>query len=285
MKFNLEFLHISLKTVLQISLAILSACSQETQQNRNTDEKSNAATNSTTDDETASKDPSNDESTCEGDGCKTTQTSMEVCKSPDSPLAQPGSIQEFIDLLNLLPKPTTINCVLQSLKRPLEITATSNRFSAQGATSQKSPRIFIQLKSLVLTFVPDGPEKNHIELAETTTFNQSIKGDLELPITETLQENSPFRSVFGGGEPACANLCHSNYTQIEAYSDGVVKYSSERIFPKESTIVPLIDLEIIREGCEGDNSQLCYFYRSLFDHGEINSFEFPKQAKSDGLPF
>jgi hypothetical protein len=213
------------------------------------------------------------EKTCLLEGCDSKEKYECVIPNEMAASQAPETIQQAVDLINALPKPLTIYCFLEALQRPLFVNATSNDFSAQGATSINSPRIFIKYKKLIISFVPEREGSQNIELAEETTVGNTIKGDLHFPIEEAkLAEVAPYQSIFKAGEPSCANLCHSGYEALKTFENGTVKYSSEQIFPKASKDVTVEEMKEWRDQCDPYISPLCDFYRSMFDSGEVKSF-------------
>ena len=67
------------------------------------------------------------------------------CRAPSSVSNAPQSIAETVTLINALPKPLTLPCFLESLARPLEMSATFSVVSAQPAVGHRSPRVFLFL--------------------------------------------------------------------------------------------------------------------------------------------
>ncbi len=197
------------------------------------------------------------------------------CEFPATLTENPETIDGFVAFINELPPPVTVSCVLQALKRPLLLNATSNRFSAQGAVDSEAPRIFIKMGSLILTTVAKGEGSSSIEMSESINSTMSVKGDLKFPFTEDIPEQAPYKNIYAGGSASCAGLCHTDYQEIKKYPDGAVKYASTIIAPKPSLNVPLVELQMLRSACEGVEQQLCDFYRDLMDHGDVQAFTFP----------
>ena len=105
------------------------------------------------------------------------------CVAPLGVNGSPRCTQELIELLNALPKPTSVACFLESLERPLTVYATSSQFSAQPAFSGASPRLFLKLGSLWLSVVIDGKSSYLMEFGDRVVGDplRSIKGELQLP--------------------------------------------------------------------------------------------------------
>ena len=97
-----------------------------------------------------------------------------LCVRPKTVITDPRTIEDVIRLLNEMPKPVSVACLIDVLERPLHVNATSNPFSGQPATSSKSPRIFLFLgKSLLVSVVPTGAGAEVVEFGFNTDENRS----------------------------------------------------------------------------------------------------------------
>jgi hypothetical protein len=239
-----------------------------------TEKESEKKVSSPAPDEAKTEPVTDETASCLTPGCTEEQPAHQECSPPTGIDNGPQTIQAFMTFLNALPKPTTINCVIQTLKRPLEINATSNTLSAQGATGKNSPRIFIRSGKLLLSVLADGDGSDAIELAETFDTTTSIKGELKFPLSAALKEESPYIGLYQGGIGLCAGACHGGYTEILKYDAATVKYGTRILYPPSKSNIPLIDLELIRDACGQLTSPLCLFYKDLFDHGVVGNFEF-----------
>lgn len=192
-------------------------------------------------------------------------------------LTNPQSIEQFIDFINSLPKPTTVNDVLSAFTRPIAVNATSNVFSAQGATGPESPRIFLNFGNLFLSFVADGMGSDAIEISQKTPFGDSIKGDLKFPITESVPEWGPYESVVYQNSPSCGGICHSDIRVIASNESGAMKYASEFIIPMYNKNVSVFKMRAFLTNCgeiNDSSEQRCFFYDALFNYGEVEPYSF-----------
>lgn len=202
---------------------------------------------------------------------------VESCETPDLKNIDISHIPGFLQFLNLLPKPTSVICVINALPRPFLINATSNKFSGQPAASYQSPRIFIKLGKLIISVVPAGETSYSMELAETYKDLMSIKGDLKFPLTESISPESPFKNIYDKGQYSCAKLCHAKVVDVEKFNSEIVSYASTIIFPRRVNEVAFIDLQLIRDECDNEEikeKKICRFYKALFDNGEVEYFSY-----------
>ena len=79
-----------------------------------------------------------------------------ICVAPEGINNDPRSMPEVITLINALPKPVSVACLIDALKGPFKVNATSSFFSAQPAYSEEAPRIFLFFEPLYISVVPAG---------------------------------------------------------------------------------------------------------------------------------
>jgi len=75
------------------------------------------------------------------------------CLPPAGVSGSPRNVEQAVLLMNSLPRPTTLECFIESLDRPLELYLTSSNLSLQPADGARSPRTFIVQGALVLSVV------------------------------------------------------------------------------------------------------------------------------------
>lgn len=196
--------------------------------------------------------------------------------SLEANLSDPHSIEELIDLINILPKPLNTDCLISSLKRPLLINATSSTLSAQPA-SDGNPRIFIFKGDLIITIVTGGEGAKVLEFSELTSQTRSIKGELPLPIRENISYSSPFSKISRMNQTTCSG-CHRSET-LEFDLEGVAVYSSLAFRPTTNKLIPLETLKQYHYVCQAlnDSSQRCSILSALFKTNEVSLKEFPSE--------
>ncbi|MFP2904637.1 hypothetical protein ACLESD_06180 [Pyxidicoccus sp. 3LFB2] len=187
----------------------------------------------------------------------------------------PGTIEEAVALINSLPRPTSVACLVESLDRPLRLSATESDLSAQPAHGRRSPRVFLFSGPLIISVVPDGPGAEVVEFAELDDSGRSIKGELAFPIEAEVLPEAPYTKVmFQPGVTVCA-LCHAD--ERPAYRVGNAwAYSSRALRPVDSSLVPLEELQREASTCDASaEPERCRLLQELFEHGMPRAHAFP----------
>ena len=192
---------------------------------------------------------------------------------PDAP-TRPRSIEDVVDLINALPKPTSLPCFLESLERPLRIAATSHDFSAQPASGEATPRMFLFAEPLVLSVVPAGTGSELLEMAQDIGSSRSIKAELEFPIEAALDYAAPFQRPDLGEMSTCVG-CHPNETPWPAV-EYATAWVSDALQPPSDTMVPAAFVRQHQLDCDAATErQRCAMLDALFGHGPTESASFP----------
>jgi hypothetical protein len=195
------------------------------------------------------------------------------CVAPEGTNAAPRDIEELVALMNALPKPTTVACLLSSLERPLEIYATRSELSAQPASGAENPRTFLVLGPLLVSIVPGGASSHLVELGYRTTEGRSIKAEIAFPLTREVTAADLFERVQTGRVSMCSG-CHANELRV---TDGFFS-GTEGAF--ESAVIPPlyfyeVDLETYRAEVPLCDTTLeperCGMLNGLFEHGEVRA--------------
>jgi hypothetical protein len=189
----------------------------------------------------------------------------------------PGTVDELTELVNLLPRPATVPCLIQSLKRPLNIYITNSTQSAQPAASNESPRVFIFTGNLILSIVPVGATSEFLEVSQLISDTRSIKAELKFPFNSSISKSLAYDTVNpnGNGVTTCKG-CHgtdfldSSITHSDAYN-------SEAIKPFPSMKISPATLEVQSIICDSTNTQSyrCKLIQSIFKQGNVINKEFP----------
>jgi hypothetical protein len=184
-------------------------------------------------------------------------------------------IADVIALINGLPKPVTLDCVIASLRRPFALNATASVISAQPATSREKPRIFLQNEGLFLSVVPGAAT---LEFGETWQSLYSIKGELTFPIRENLSDNAPFVGIgpiFSGSQnqTRCGAPCHGTTLEYSKQG-GVTIFASQIVRPNPALDIPLDELKAAWKNCSTPDDPACQLYDALFDEADPSRFDF-----------
>ena len=202
------------------------------------------------------------------------------CIPPEGVDAAPRTIADAVTLLNALPAPVDIPCFLESLDRPLKIHATTSTFSAQPAYDAENPRVFLFAGDLVMSVVPAGEGADLLEFGEFVDDFQTLKGEVQLPLSGTLAPADPFERIRFQNGTGCG-LCHHNEHEVGTL-DGVSQFASLAFQPALNHDLAEEDVRAARDACEGQDTERCRILRALFDHGVVLFTEFPEDLPSFG---
>jgi len=181
----------------------------------------------------------------------------------------PRNVEQAVALMNALPKPTSLECFIESLARPLEVYATSSELSLQPADGTRSPRTFIVQGELVMSIVANPEFSNLLEIGYRSAPGRSMKGEIAFPLTVDVTASSILARIRVGDVSICGG-CHGAETRpIDSFFvDGAFE---------SAVAVPLspfeVDLETLRQeaaACEpASEPERCGVLGALFDHGEV----------------
>lgn len=187
--------------------------------------------------------------------------------------ADPRTIEQLVVLINSLPKPLDISCLIKTLKRPLYVNATSSTMSVQPANGVTNPRIFIVKGNLIMSVVPSGEGSKILEFSELTSSLRSFKGEVNLPILKTLSMNDVFSTTMTSNQTSCSG-CH--FSERKEVISGREVFTSAALRPSPSKDVALDKLQYEHYLCNfnKDSSSRCALYKAIFSHGEVESYQF-----------
>ncbi|MEY4549642.1 MAG: hypothetical protein RL685_5837 [Pseudomonadota bacterium] len=197
-----------------------------------------------------------------------------ACQAALGVSATPETIPQALILLNTLPKPTTLECFLQALERPLNVYFTSSALSLQPAPDARSPRTFIQRGSLYMSFVFGGYASDTLEFGYRPVPNRSIKAEIVFPITRDLTEDSLFDRIALTDSTTQCGACHTSEAREEfpGFPEGA--YVSDIFEPYESLEVDLETMRTELAGCdESAGLERCLLLSALFENGPLRQGE------------
>ena len=185
----------------------------------------------------------------------------------------PRTIAEVAALANALPHPVSLTCFLESLDRPLELSAAVSTISLQPAPAPRSPRIFLFSGQVIMSVVPEGTGKDLVELSQLVTGDRSLKAELKFPITAPLTPDDPFAHVRSEEGTTC-RFCHPTETAAPEVSANA--FVSGAFSPLPRAFVAFESLPYERSVCDaGAEPDRCAFLGAIFDHGEVRARSFP----------
>jgi len=197
------------------------------------------------------------------------------CTPPSGVSGNPKTINEMLELLNALPRPVHLPCLLESLDRPLALNATSSINSVQPALGKRSPRTFLILNdALSMSVVPGEPTLEFGEYdAEGLT---SVKGELLFPIEDELTIQDAFERLrpepetgLLAGQTTRCGKCHASET---SHPDYPVELAFSSVVLKAPAFFA-VDVAALKEehlACEpASEPERCALLDALFDHGDV----------------
>ncbi|HET7542591.1 MAG TPA: hypothetical protein VFK05_22125 [Polyangiaceae bacterium] len=204
------------------------------------------------------------------------------CRAPAGVENAPRTIDETVTLINSLPKPLSLPCFLESLARPLEVSASNSVFSAQPAQGSRSPRIFLFQQQAVLSLVPDGEGAALLEFGEQRPEYRSLKAEIAFPVSAQLDASAPFqRPLFMPQLTSCGG-CHPAEVQ-ESVISGVPTFVSLALRPRPGELVSLTALDHELEICDpAVEPQRCAILRGLLGWGAVTERAFPAEMSTFG---
>lgn len=190
------------------------------------------------------------------------------------------SIEHALEVINELPKPVDGPCFVAALPRPLKLVATSSVFSAQPSFSRDSPRMFAMLDGLIATFVPEGDGSKVLEFGQWSSEVRTIKGELELPVTEELPLDAAYTHVATTRPGTNCALCHTSEREERP---GV--FSSVAYKPHARDEVSVRSLRARHDACveDGGVDGACAMFHALFDFGDVQQGAFAAEIPTFGL--
>jgi len=194
----------------------------------------------------------------------------------------PRTIDEAVTLINALPKPLSLPCFLESLARPLEISATNSLFSAQPAQGVRSPRIFLFQDPTVLSIVPEGDGAPLLEFGEQRPEFRSLKAEITFPVATQLERSAPFDHLLFTSQLTTCGGCHSGELQ-ESEILGVRTFVSLALRPRPQELVPAASLVHELEICDrAQEPQRCAMLDALLGWGPVTERAFPAEMSTFG---
>lgn len=206
-------------------------------------------------------------STAEEDGTVTGELEPEPTPCVADPvLAAPTTIEEAVSLINSLPMPVSIVCFLQALQKPFQLVATRSTLSAQPADGEETPRFFLFYDKLIISVVPGGDGKDLVEFSYLVSTRDSVKGELEFPVTASLDAEAAYiTSLNSRGTGTRCAVCHGGERPAATPTSDYPQtaYISRAIKPMNSQITPKFILDKISSECQQVRDERCDMLNAL----------------------
>lgn len=196
-----------------------------------------------------------------------------ACVTPLGVSGTPSDMEEAIILINSLPKPTSLDCFLQALSRPLNVYMTSSADSLQPAVGARSPRTFIVFEPLVMSIVFDGPGQGALELGYRSSPARSVKTEILFPRTTDVTESNFFIGAVDAADSVSTrcSACHTGEVQTLSSGFPGEVFESDIIPPLDFQEVDVEDLRAERQTCDASAEPVrCGMLSAFFDFGTVN---------------
>lgn len=197
-----------------------------------------------------------------------------ACAEATDLTAAPRTIGDAVAFINQLPRPLSLDCVLERLERPLALAATTSVISLQPAAGERSPRLFLFSGDLIMSVAVDGHGVDLLEFGELVGPTTSIKAEIKFPLAGPLALQDPFARIYDrSGGTNCA-ICHRGETASPNYP---LAFASDALRFTDSEAVPLADLRGEHERCDPmAEPDRCARLAAVFDHGPVEHAAFPE---------
>lgn len=200
------------------------------------------------------------------------------CQPGPGASGSPRTIEAWVDLVNSLPKPVTVPCLLASLDRPLRVFAVNSTTSLQFSTSADDPRIFIFYHPLIISVTSDGPGADLVEVSVMQPgYKSSLKGELRFPQNGIVERARPYDRIRAGSGTTCGAICHGSEVRDETITF-TQAFISRAIRPSATGEVSLDALRHLKSICKPEKTPArCELLEALFAHGPVLRQDFPDE--------
>lgn len=199
-----------------------------------------------------------------------------ICPQAATGLRNPRSIDEVTTLINALPKPLTLECLLQNLSAPLSVMAVDSIASAQPSAGSESPRLFIMKNPLILSVVPAGPGRNLLEMSQLYVTGVTVKAELTFPIAANIPTSAPYDEIRSSGtlSGTSCRVCHSNEYQATGFAGPA--FASDVLRPSFGKEVYVSTMRAFAGACSyASDPYRCAILRAVFVKGAAEQGFFP----------
>lgn len=198
-----------------------------------------------------------------------TETEFDACRIAG---AAPRTVDETIARINRLPRPVSIACFTASLPRPLSLTGTTSRFSAQPA-GPNDPRLFLFTDGAILSIVTGGDGKDLLEIGELVEPTRTLKAELRFPIEHEVTRDDAYAHLEFSSALTSCGLCHAAEAPSSQHAFARV---SDALKPSARTLVPLQTLKNFAATCDRTTgADRCSRLDAIYELGEVKTATFP----------
>lgn len=195
------------------------------------------------------------------------------CYLADQSLRSPKTMDDVTKLINALPKPLTIPCLIENLPAPLKVFSMQSSFSAQPSQSADTPRVFIVINKMVLSVVPTGSGRNLLEMSQIYDSTLSVKTEVSFPVTSSILASAPYERIRSGSGTSCRS-CHTSELQVSGFAG--TAFASTTLRPDSNRRIPVTDSQSAARSCNmASDPDRCKMMRAIFITGNAQDTTFP----------
>jgi hypothetical protein len=211
-----------------------------------------------------------------GDPVAQSRAVLSACPEPPGQVTAPRSVLEVVELLNARQKPITLACFVESLERPLALSASRSLFSAQPTLDERSPRLFVFSDPLIMTLVPEGDGSHLLEFGELRSETRSLKAEIEFPVERVLEPQEAFEGLMYNETLTNCAFCHAA-EEPDPSIQVAPAFVSQAFRPQNDFRVGIDQLRQEFATCDAAlEPERCALFDALFGWGEVAEREFPE---------
>lgn len=183
------------------------------------------------------------------------------------------TIDDVTLLINALPKPVSIPCLVENLPKPLNVYSVESTGSAQPSVDSNNPRIFIIINKLVVSVTPKGLGSQAVEFSQFISSTESVKGEIKFPVVSELDVAAPYDSIREAFGTSC-RVCHLGERGISGFAGDA--YASPVIRPTAVGRQTASKMRLLTSSCDdADDPARCKMLRAVFVNGKAQDTSFP----------
>ncbi|UYL09907.1 hypothetical protein B9G69_004875 [Bdellovibrio sp. SKB1291214] len=199
--------------------------------------------------------------------------SSDNCVLAPAQYRNPKGIDEVTSLINVLPKPLSIPCLIENLPQPLKVYSFESTGSAQPSVDSNNPRIFIFVNNLIVSVTPKGIGRELVEFSQVISSTESVKGEIKFPVVSELDVAAPYDSIRESFGTSC-RVCHLGERSVSGFAGEA--YASPILRPGSAGRQTALKMKLQTASCDdSDDPSRCKMLRSIFKNGNAQDANFP----------
>ncbi len=198
------------------------------------------------------------------------------CAPGPGATGSPRNVEEVVALINTLPRPVTVPCLIESLTPPLKVFAMRSTASLQFSMSEDDPRWFIFFGPLIISVTSAGPGSELVEMSVVQPGNQlSLKAELRFPVDAPVSNALAYERIRTGLGTTCAHFCHQHEVRDWRIQHAEA-FLSKAIQPSARFEISLDYLHKVRSACKSPADSLrCDLLHAVLVRGKAERQAFP----------